>query len=155
MKIGFNVRKIKELIMNTIGFYDEITVQPDISQLNQRVFALETDTSNNWIEITADNGQEVEITEEFSEIRMLASCNTDINYSVTYNFDYSIFHNTIGGGAKYFVCGNPKENNFGCTFKYNVTSEGKQYVSVDNCFSGGSQATYSFRVWIKPNSNLV
>ena len=31
-----------------------------------------------------------------------------------------------------------------------VTSNGKQYVCVDSCFSGGSQDTIEFRAWIKP-----
>ena len=152
MKIGFNIKKIKNLIMDTISFYDEITVQPNISQLSQRVFQLETNTSNEWIEITSSNGQEAEITQGFSEIRLLAKC-TNANYSVTYNYDETIFHNTSGNADTYMICGNPTENNFGCKFKYMLSSDNKQYVCVDKCFNGGSQDSCEFRAWIKPDNS--
>ena len=150
MKIGFNVKKIKNLIMDTISFYDEITVQPNISQLSQRVFQLETNTSNEWIEITSDNGQEAEITQEFTEIKMQAR-GTGTLYSVTCNYDSIIFHNSSSDAPTYIIAGNPIENNYGCKFKYMkqpITE--KQYVCVDSCFSGGSQDVIEFRAWIKP-----
>ena len=128
-----------------------------INTLDDRVTTLENKPGgggSEWVELTTINGQEAEITQKFSEIRLLCSCNTGINYSVTYNFDNSIFHNTINGQSKYFICGNPNDNNFGCSFKYSVTSEGKQYVSVDNCYSGGGMMnTYTFKAWIKPTTN--
>ena len=48
------------------------------------------------------------------------------------------------------ICGNPTENNYGCKFKYMLSSDNKQYVCVDSCFNGGSQDAYEFRAWIKP-----
>ena len=141
MKIGFSIKKIKDLINNSI------------SSLETRVTALENKSSE-WVEITSSNGQEAEITQEFTEIRMWCRSNTGLNYSVTYNYDSNIFPNTKG--EKYFVCGNPTQNNFGCSFKYKVTSDGKKYIGVNQCYNGGGIiSTYTFKAWIKPKSNLV
>ena len=127
-----------------------------INTLDDRVTTLENSSgggSSEWVELTTNNWQEAEITQKFSEIRMLCSCNS-INYSATYNFDNSIFHNKINGQTKYLICGNPFDNNYGCMFKYSVTSEGKQYVSVENCFTGGrGMGNYTFKAWIKPTTN--
>ena len=141
MKIGFNVKIIKD----TLNMFEEA-----INYLGIKVLELENNSGSEWIEITSANGQEAEITQEFSEIRMLAKCN-NTNYSVTYNYDSSIFHNNSSNPATYMICGNPTENNYGCKFKYMkqpITE--KQFVCVDSCFNGGSQDTYEFRAWIKP-----
>ena len=141
MKIGFNVKIIK----NTLKMFEQA-----IQYLYNKVLELENNSGSDWIEITSANGQEAEITQAFSEIRLLAKC-FNANYSVTYNYDETIFHNTPGNANTYMICGNPTENNYWSKFKYmkNPTT-GKQYVCVDSCFNGGSQDAYEFRAWIKP-----
>ena len=152
MKIGFNVKKIYENVMLYVeGLMS--AVFNSIQNHETRITTLENNSgggSSDWIEITSNNGQEAEITQAFSEIRLLAKC-FNANYSVTYNYDETIFHNTPGNANTYMICGNPTENNYGCKFKYmkNPTT-GKQYVCVDSCFNGGSQDVYDFRAWIKP-----
>ena len=131
---------------------EDVSARNLINTLDDRVTTLENSPGgggSEWVKLTTNNG-EAEITQEFSEIRML--CISDIiNYSVTYNFDNSIFHNKIGEQDKYFICGNPKQESYGCSFKYRVSSEGKQYVSVNNCFNGGGIIrNYTFKAWIKP-----
>ena len=140
MKIGFNVKIIKD----TLEMFEQA-----INYLGNKIIELENKSSSEWVEITSANGQEAEITQEFSEIRLLAKC-SNANYSVTYSYDSTIFHNTPGNVPTYMICGNPTQNNYGCKFKYMITSNGKQYVCVDKCFSGGSQDAYEFRAWIKP-----
>ena len=136
---------------------EDVSARNLINTLADRVTTLENKPGgggggSEWVELTTINKQ-AEITQEFSEIRM-ASYSDGINYSVTYNFDNSIFHNTIGGNPNYFNCGYPKQNGEGCTFKYSVTSEGKQYVSVLNLFNGqGLINNYTFKAWIKPTTN--
>ena len=159
MKIGVNYKKIMSYIedmMNNLGntfqfLFEKVTTHTnDISSLDTRVTTLENKSGGEWIEITSSNGQEAEITQEFSEIRLLAKC-FNANYSVTYNYDNSIFHNNSSNSPTYMICGNPTENNYGCKFKYMkqpITE--KQFVCVDSCFNGGSQDTYEFRAWIKP-----
>ena len=164
MKIGFNVKKIYNYIYdvmislnNTVKnlFEQVITNTNNISSLDTRVTTLENSSGesvggSDWVEITSSNGQEAEITQEFSEIRLLAKA-TNANYSVTYSYDSTIFHNNSSNAPTYMICGNPIENNYGCKFKYMkqpITE--KQYVCVDSCFSGGSQDAFEFRAWIKP-----
>ena len=129
----------------------------EVNTLDGRVTTLENNSGgggSEWVELTTNSAQEAEITQKFSEIRLLCSCSNDINYSVTYNFDNSIFHNKINGQTKYLICGNPFDNNYGCMFKYSVTSEGKQYVSVNTCFTGiYPMDNYTFKAWIKPTTN--
>ena len=143
MKIGTSYKAIKKFILANIG--------EDLIALNNRVTALE---NNEWVEITSSNGQEAEITQEFSEIRMLAKVGLHSNYIVTVPYDSNIFHNTSGNAPTYIICGNPIENNYGCKFKYMVTPQGKQYVCVDSCFEGGNATACTFRAWIKPTSNI-
>ena len=124
----------------------------EIMALNNRVTTLE---NNEWVEITSDNGQEAEITQPFSEIRMLAKVGLHSNYIVTVPYDSTIFHNTSSNAPTYIICGNPIENNYGCKFKYikqPITE--KQYVCVDSCFEGGSATASNFRAWIKPNNSI-
>ena len=147
MKIGFNVKKIYnnlamaiENLMNAFGI--------TIGDLETRVTTLEENSSSDWIEITSSNGQEAEITQDFTEIKMQARA-MDTLYNVTCDYDSIIFHNSTYNAPTYIIAGNPIENNYGCKFKYMV-SNGKQYVCVDKCFSGGSQEGIEFRAWIKP-----
>ena len=105
------------------------------------------------MEITSNNGQEAEITQKFSEIRMLAKVGLDSNYTVTVPYDSIIFHNTSGNAPTYIIAGNPIENNYGCKFKY-MKANNKQYVCVDSCFEGGSATASTFRAWIKPTSTI-
>ena len=162
MKIGFNVKKIYKYIDDMLKTLDNTlkilfetvtTNTNNISSLDTRVTTLENSSSGSgsseWVEITSSNGQEAEITQEFSEIRLLAKC-ANANYSVTYSYDSTIFHNKPGNAPTYMICGNPTENNYGCNFKYMVGNDGKQYVTADNCFSGGRLDSVKFRAWIKP-----
>lgn len=163
MKIGINYKKIMTFIndtMNNLGntihlLFEKVTTNTNnISSLDTRVTTLENSSvgaDSDWIEITSSNGQEAEITQKFSEIRLLAKA-TNANYSVTYSYDSTIFHNKPGNAPTYMICGNPTENNYGCKFKYMLsgTNNDKQYVCVENCFSGGSYDTFEFRAWIKP-----
>ena len=154
MKIGFNVKNIKD----TLKMFEQSInyLGGKIIELENKVIDLENSSGgggSDWIEITSSNGQEAEITQEFSEIRLLANC-TNANYSVTYSYDSTIFHNNSSIAPTYMICGNPTENNYGCKFKYMkqpITE--KQYVCVDSCFSGGSQDVYEFRAWIKPDNS--
>ena len=142
MKIGFNIKKIQDMIAGFVESFYQGIILPDLQFLNNKC---------EWVEITSANGQEAEITQGFSEIRLLAKC-TNANYSVTYSYDSTIFHNTQGNADTYMICGNPTENNFGCKFKYMIASNAKQYVTVDSCFSGSTYDAFEFRAWIKPNN---
>ena len=140
MKIGFNVKIIKD----TLDMFEQ-----SINYLGNKIIELENNIGSEWVEITSNNGQEAEITQEFTEIKMQAR-GTGTLYSVTCDYDSNIFHNNSSNAPTYIVTGNPIENNYGCKFKYMVTSNGKQYVCVDSCYSGGSQEGIDFRAWIKP-----
>ena len=147
MKIGINIKKIQKLISDYVDISFETDTLPSMQYLDTRVTTLENNSE--WIEITSANGQEAEITQAFSEIKMQAR-GTGTLYSVTCNYDDIIFHNSSSDAPTYIVTGNPIENNYGCKFTYMVTTNGKQYVCVDKCFSGGSQEGIEFRAWIKP-----
>ena len=120
-----------------------------INYLGNKLIELENKPGCEWVEITSSNGQEAEITQQFTEIRMQAKTNETI-YSATCHYDSAIFHNTSYNSPTYIITGNPIESNYGCKFKYMVVSNGKQYVRVDKCFNGGSQTATEFRAWIKP-----
>ena len=139
MKIGFNVKFIKDRLK---------MFEQSINYLGNKIIELENNIDSEWVEITSNNGQEAEITQEFSEIKMQAR-GTGTLYSVTCNYDDVIFHNSSSNAPTYIICGNPTQNNYGCKFKYMVKSNDKQYVCVDSCFSGGSQDAYEFRAWIR------
>lgn len=152
MKIGFNVRKIINAFEKTIYNFSN-----SIANHETRITTLENSSGggggdSEWVEITSANGQEGIISQPFSEIRMQATSILGYNYSVTYNYDSAIFHNTQGNGSTYMICGNPTANNYGCKFKYMLASDNKQYVSVDSCFSGSTYDAYEFRAWIKPKT---
>ena len=161
MKIGFNIKKLYYQIMTELSRaignlqYSINNNSSDIETMQGRITTLEGSIENlptdyDWLEITASNGQEAEITRPFSEIRMLARVGSNgNNYCVTIPYDSIIFHNSTTGGNKYFICGNPTANKYGCKFKYRITSNGKQYVCVDSCFDGGSNEASEFKAWIK------
>ena len=122
-----------------------------INTLDDRVTTLENSQgggSSEWVELTTHNG-EAKITQEFSEIRMMCICDGYMNYSITCNYDVSIFPNNALV-EKHFICGNPKQNSYGCQFKYYVTGNGIKYVSLDNCFNGEGFGNGVLKVWIKP-----
>ena len=155
MKIGFNYKTIKKFVVDNIVRISDLfsnalnSIQQDIDNCSAEITDLKN--SNEWIEITSSNGLEAEITQEFSEIRMLAKVGLHSSYVVTCNYDSGIFHNNSSNPPKYFICGNPIENNYGCKFKYMKQAIiEKQYVCVDSCYNGGSQDAYTFRAWIKP-----
>ena len=144
MKIGFNIKRIGlalENMMNILG--------NDILTLNTRVTALENNSSE-WV-LLADGSGNVEINQEFSEIRMVASVydTQNITYSFSCNYDSNIFHNSTSRNAEYFITGNPIVNNYGCKFKYSVSGDGKQYISVDSCYNGNNTVDSTLEVWIK------
>ena len=149
MKIGFNAKKIINGFNEFIDFLSSKVMQNESNITNHetRITTLE---NSEWVEITSNNGQEAEITQEFTEIKMQAR-GTGTLYSVTCNYDSIIFHNSSSNAPTYIVTGNPIENNYGCKFKYMIV-DNKQYVCVDKCFSGGSQEVIEFRAWIKPVS---
>ena len=147
MKIGFNFRKYIDLISRSMQYFSVMLEDHDT-----RITSLEENSGNEWVEITSSNGLEAEITQEFSEIRMLAKVGLHSNYVVTCNYDSDIFHNISSNAPTYIICGNPIENNYGCKFKYMVTGEGKQYVCAENCFEGEGNTACTFRAWIKPTN---
>ena len=77
---------------------EDVSARNLINTLDDRVTTLENSPGgggSEWVELTTNNAQEAEITQEFSEIRMICICDTDINFFFFFNFDNSIFHNTI------------------------------------------------------------
>ena len=147
MKIGFNVKKIYndlamaiENLMNAFGI--------TIGDLETRVTTLEQNSE--WV-LLADGSGNVEINQEFSEIRMVASVydTQNITYSFSCNYDSNIFHNSTTRNDEYFITGNPIVNNYGCKFKYSVSQDGKQYISVDSCYNGNNTVDSTLEVWIK------
>ena len=154
MKIGFNFKKTIKEFLDSMNFFAD-----QIGDHETRITTLENSSggggggSSEWVEITSANGQEAIIPQPFIEIRLQATSIMGYNYSVTYNYDSAIFHNTQGNGSTYMICGNPTENNYGCKFRYMVASDNKQYVTVDSCFSGSTYDAYEFRAWIKPDTS--
>lgn len=144
MKIGFNVKKIYALISESF-----MQLIPQLQVLNTRITDLEKKSSD-WIKLSDGSGN-IEINQEFSEIRMIASVydNSNIEYSFSCNYDSNIFHNSTNGRDVYFITGNPIANNYGCKFKYSVSADGKQHLSVDSCYNGANTVDNVFEVWIK------
>ena len=145
-------------INNTIGSETlqttSKTLKGAINEVKQSIGGSGGGGGSDWVEITSDNKLQAEITQKFSEIRLLAkSLTVNVNYSVTYNYDSTIFHNNISKLPTYMICGNPMAHNYGCKFQYAVTTTGQQYVSVDSCYSGGGNDAIEFRAWIKPVPN--
>lgn len=144
MKIGFNIKKIYGIISESF-----MQLIPQLLSLDTRITDLEKKSSN-WVKL-ADGSGNIEINQEFSEIRMIASVydSSNIEYSFSCNYDSNIFHNTTNGRDVYFITGNPIANNYGCKFKYTVSADGKQYISVDSCYNGANTVDSVLEVWIK------
>ena len=144
MKIGFNVKKIYAIISESF-----MQLIPQLQGLDTRITDLEKKSSD-WVKLSDGSGN-IEINQEFSEIRMIASVygTENINYSFSCKYDSSIFHNSTTRNAEYFITGNPIANNYGCKFKYTVSADGKQYISVDSCYNGANTVDNVLEVWIK------
>lgn len=144
MKIGFNIQKIYEFIYDS---FNQVFIE--LENFNRRITALE-EKSSDWVKLIDGSGN-IEINQEFSEIRMIASVydSSNIEYSFSCNYDSNIFHNSTNGRDVYFISGNPIANNYGCKFKYTVSADGKQYISVDSCYNGANTVDSTLEVWIK------
>ena len=151
MKIGFNVKKI----YNNIISYFNYRINDLINTIQNQELRIQTIEDSEWVKLSSVNGN-IEINQKFSEIRMIARVydTQNIAYSFSCNYDVSIFHNLSIGHDVYFITGNPIANNYGCKFKYTVTADGKQYISVDSCYNGNNTVINSndctLEVWIKP-----
>ena len=146
MKIGFNVRKIYENVMSFLGQM-MTTLGNTIQNHELRIQHIE---ASEWVKLNSGSGN-IEINQEFTEIKMIASVydSSNIEYSFNCNYDTNIFHNSINGRDVYFITGNPIANNYGCKFKYTVSENGKQYISVDSCYNGNNTVDCVLDVWIK------
>ena len=146
MKIGFNAKKLTKSI---ISYIEELMTEIyNIIQIHEtRIQHIE---NSDWLKLISgiDN---IEINQEFSEIRMIAKVfdTENITYSFSCNYDSNIFHNSTTRNAEYFITGNPTTNNYGCKFKYSVSQDGKQYISVDSCYNGNNTVDCVLDVWIK------
>ena len=146
MKIGVNVKKIYENVM----LYVENLMSEAYNIINIHETRIQTIENSEWVKLNSDSGN-IEISQEFTEIKMIASIydSSNVEYSFTCNYDSNIFHNSINGRDVYFITGNPTTNNYGCKFKYTVTGDGKQYISVDSCYNGNNTVDSTLEVWIK------
>ena len=145
MKIGFNVKMLTGTILSHI----EYLMGGIANTLQNHALRLQKIEDSDWVKL-ADGSGNIEINQEFSEIRMIASVydSSNIEYSFSCNYDSNIFHNTTNGRDVHFITGNPIANNYGCKFKYTVT-DGKQYISVDSCYNGANTVDCVLEVWIK------
>lgn len=146
MKIGFNVRKIYENVMS----YVEDLMSAVFNSINNHELRIQHIENSEWVKLNSGSGN-IEINQEFTEIKMIASVydSSNIEYSFNCNYDTNIFHNSINGRDVYFITGNPIANNYGCKFKYTVSENGKQYISVDSCYNGNNTVDSVLDVWIK------
>ena len=147
MKIGFNVKKIYENVM----LYIEELMTDLVNTIQNHELRIQTIEASEWVKLGSISGN-IEINQEFSEIKMLASVydTENITYSFSCNYDSNIFHNSTTKSPEYFITGNPIVNNYGCKFKYSVATDGKQYISVDSCYNGVNTVDSVLEVWIKP-----
>ena len=146
MKIGFNIKKLYNGVMSYIDYL--MTGLVNIVQGHElRIQHIE---NSEWVKLTDVTGN-VEINQEFTEIKMIASVydSSNIEFSFTCNYDSNIFHNSTNGRDEYFITGNPIANNYGCKFKYSVSEDGKQYISVDSCYIGNNTVDNLLQVCIK------
>ena len=143
MKIGFNVKRIIDGFNETIYF-----LSSKLANHETRITTLENNSE--WVKLTSGSGN-IEINQEFTEIKMIASVydTENITYSFSCNYDSNIFHNSTSRNAEYFITGNPMPNNYGCKFKYYVSEDGKQYITVDSCYNGNNTVDCALEVWIK------
>ena len=146
MKIGVNYKKIYDNLMTFLGQV-MTTLQNRIKNHELRIQHIE---DSEWVKLNSGSGN-IEINQEFTEIKMIASVydSSNIEYSFNCNYDSNIFHNSINGRDVYFITGNPIVNNYGCKFKYTVSADGKQYISVDSCYNGNNTVDCVLDVWIK------
>ena len=146
MKICFNVRKIYENVMS----YVEDLMSAVFNSINNHELRIQHIENSEWVKLNSGSGN-IEINQEFTEIKMIASVydSSNIEYSFNCNYDTNIFHNSINGRDVYFITGNPIANNYGCKFKYTVSENGKQYISVDSCYNGNNTVDCVLDVWIK------
>ena len=146
MKIGFNVKKIYENVMSHV----ENLMSETFDIINMHELRIQQIEDNEWVKLNSVNGN-IEINQEFTEIKMIASVydSSNIEFSFNCNYDANIFHNSINGRDVYFITGNPIANNYGCKFKYTVSADGKQYISVDSCYNGANTVDCVLNVWIK------
>lgn len=146
MKIGVNYKKIYDNVMSFLGQV-MTTLGNRIHNLELRVQHIE---NSQWVKLNSGSGN-IEINQEFTEIKMIASVydSSNIEFSFNCNYDSNIFHNSINGRDVYFITGNPTTNNYGCKFKYTVSEDGKQYISVDSCYIGNNTVDCVLDVWIK------
>ena len=146
MKIGFNVKKIYDNIM----FLLEFKINSVWKSFQNHELRIQHIEDSEWVKLNSGSGN-IEINQEFTEIKMIASVydSSNIEYSFNCNYDSNIFHNSPNGRDVYFITGNPITNNYGCKFKYTVSADGKQYLSVDSCYNGANTVDSVFEVWIK------
>ena len=146
MKIGFNVKKIYENVMS----YVEDLMSAVFNSINNHELRIQHIENSEWVKLNSGSGN-IEINQAFTEIKMIASVydSSNIEYSFNCNYDTNIFHNSINGRDVYFITGNPIANNYGCKFKYTVSENGKQYISVDSCYNGNNTVDCVLDVWIK------
>ena len=146
MKIGVNYKKIYDNVMTFLGQM-MTTLGNTIQNHELRIQHIE---ASEWVKLNSGSGN-IEINQEFTEIKMIASVydSSNIEYSFNCNYDTNIFHNSINGRDVYFITGNPIANNYGCKFKYTVSENGKQYISVDSCYNGNNSVDSVLDVWIK------
>ena len=146
MKIGVNYKKIYQNVMTLL----RQAMTSLVNTIQSHETRIQTIEDSDWVNLGSISGN-IEINQEFSEIRMIASVydTENFNYSFTCNYDNNIFHNSTTGNDEYFITGNPIVNNYGCKFKYTVTADGKQYISVDSCYNGANTVDCVLQVWIK------
>ena len=146
MKIGFNVKKIYEGILS----YIEYLMGGLANTIQSHELRIQHIEDSEWVNIGAISG-DIEINQEFTEIRMIARVfdTENVTYSFSCNYDSNIFHNSTSRNPEYFITGNPIVNNYGCKFKYRVTEDGKQFISVDSCYNGNNTVDSALEVWIK------
>ena len=146
MKIGFNVKKIYDNVMS----YVEDLLSQASNIIDNHETRIQTIEGIEWVKLISSSGN-IEINQEFSEIKMIARVydTENITYSFSCNYDSNIFHNSTSRNDNYFITGNPIANNYGCKFKYTVSADGKQYISVDSCYNGNNTVDCVLDVWIK------
>ena len=146
MKIGFNVKKIYEGVMT----YVKYLMSGLVNTIQSHELRIQHIEDSDWVKLNSGSGN-IEINQEFTEIKMIASVydSSNIEFSFNCNYDNNIFHNSTNGRDVYFITGNPITNNYGCKFKYTVSEDGKQYISVDSCYIGNNTVDSILDVWIK------
>ena len=146
MKIGFNAKRLTQSIMSHIKYL----MGGIANTLQNHALRLQHIEDSEWVKLNSGSGN-IEINQDFTEIKMIASIydSSNIEYSFSCNYDSNIFHNSINGRDVYFITGNPIVNNYGCKFKYSVSPDGKQYISVDSCYNGNNTVDSVLDVWIK------